>query len=86
MKVKYDNVVDAAYLCLKDTEIAASEVAISKEVEPGIVYDFNESNDLIGMEILSIRNRPFEEIKRITSELTEEQKEEFRKFYQQSAV
>lgn len=83
MEVQYDKDLQAVYLRLKDAETVDSEVSISKEIEPGVIYDYDESDTLIGIEILSVQKRPFEEIKRISSVLTEDQKEEFRNFFRQ---
>lgn len=86
MKVQYDKEVNAVYLRLKDSELAASEVARSEEVEPGIIFDFDESDGLIGVEILSIQHRPKERIELVNNVLTEQQREEFSNFYKQMPV
>ena len=43
---------DALYLRLEDSRITESE-----EVSPGIVLDFNEQNEVVGIEMLHISKR-----------------------------
>ncbi len=52
MKLKVDETADALYLRLDDSKIVESE-----EVSPGIVLDFNEQNQVIGIEILRLSKR-----------------------------
>jgi uncharacterized protein YuzE len=52
MKLKIDKEADALYLRLDDSKIIESE-----EVLPGIVIDFNESNQCIGIEVLKLSER-----------------------------
>ena len=52
MKVRFDEQADALYLSLDDSKIVESE-----EVQPGIALDFNESNQVVGVEILRIKDR-----------------------------
>lgn len=52
MKLNYDNQADALYLRLDDSKILESE-----EVAPGIILDFNEKNQVVGVEMLSLSNR-----------------------------
>lgn len=47
MKVKIDPEADALYMRLSDTRIHDSE-----EVKPGIILDYDEKNNLVGIEIL----------------------------------
>lgn len=54
MKPRVEREVDALYLRLDDSPIVESE-----EVAPGIVLDFNETNDLVGVEALHLTERPF---------------------------
>ena len=46
MKVRFDEKADALYMRLDDSKIFESE-----EVQPGIVLDFNERNQVVGIEI-----------------------------------
>lgn len=52
MKLKVDESADALYLRLDESKIAESE-----EVSPGIILDFNEKNQVVGIEILRISKR-----------------------------
>lgn len=52
MKLKVDAEADALYLRLDDSQIIESE-----EVAPGVVLDFNEQNQVVGVEILGISKR-----------------------------
>jgi uncharacterized protein YuzE len=49
MKLHFDEKADAVYLRLDDSPIVESE-----EVHPGIVLDFNEANQVVGIEILRV--------------------------------
>lgn len=52
MKVHFDEQADAVYLRLDDSAIAESE-----EVQPGVILDFNDSNQVVGVEILGVGKR-----------------------------
>jgi len=52
MKVRFDEKADALYLRLDESKIVESE-----EVQPGVVLDFNDRNQLVGIEIRGIRDR-----------------------------
>ena len=52
MKVHFDQNSDAVYSKLDDSAITDSE-----EVKPGIILDFNEQNQIVGIEILRVRDR-----------------------------
>ena len=52
MKVRFDENADALYLRLDDSRIVESE-----EVQPGIVLDFDERNQVVGIEILQVKER-----------------------------
>ena len=52
MKLKVDAEADALYLRLDDSQIIESE-----EVAPGVVLDFNDQNQVVGVEILDISKR-----------------------------
>ena len=52
MRVHFDQEADAIYFCLDDSKIVESE-----EVKPGIVLDFNEKNQVVGVEILDAGKR-----------------------------
>ena len=52
MKVHFDKESDALYFRLDDSRIVESE-----EVKPGVVLDFNEQNQVVGVEILDAGKR-----------------------------
>ena len=52
MKLNVDKEVDALYLRLDDSAIVESE-----EVSPGVVLDYNESNEVVGVEMLHLSKR-----------------------------
>ena len=52
MKLKVDKESDAIYFRLDDSVIIESE-----EVDKGIILDFNESGNVVGIEILNISKR-----------------------------
>ena len=52
MRLKVDQEADALYLALDDSPVAESE-----EVSPGIVLDYNNQNEIVGVEILHLSRR-----------------------------
>ena len=52
MKLRVDKEADALYLRLDDSAIIESE-----EVSPGVVLDYNESNEVVGVEMLHLSKR-----------------------------
>lgn len=52
MRLKVGRKADALYLRLDDSPIAESE-----EVSPGVVLDFNEQNQVVGIEMLNLSKR-----------------------------
>lgn len=52
MKLRVDKEADALYLRLDDSRIVESE-----EVAPGVVLDFNEDNQVVGVEMLYLSRR-----------------------------
>ncbi len=52
MKLHVDKKADALYLRLDDSPIVDSE-----EVAPGIVLDYNASNEVVGLEMLHLSKR-----------------------------
>ncbi len=55
MKLHVDKEADALYLRLD-----ASTIIESEEVSPGVVLDYNESNEVVGVEILDLSQRSSE--------------------------
>ena len=52
MRLHVDKEADALYLRLDDSKIIESE-----EVSPGVVLDFNERNEVVGVEMLHLSKR-----------------------------
>jgi len=52
MKMHYDQKSDALYLRLDDSKIIESA-----EVQPGIVLDYDANNQVVGVEILRVKER-----------------------------
>jgi len=52
MKLKVDRDADALYLRLDDSKIIESE-----EVSPGVVLDYDENDQVVGIEIFGISKR-----------------------------
>jgi uncharacterized protein YuzE len=52
MRIKVDKENDALYFRLDDTKIVESE-----EVRPGVILDYNEKDQVVGVEFLGISGR-----------------------------
>ena len=52
MKVHLDEQNDALYFRLDDSQIMESE-----EVRPGLILDYNDKNEVVGVEIMHVANR-----------------------------
>lgn len=52
MMVHFDEQADALYLRLDESSIVDSE-----EVSPGVVIDFNDQDQVVGIEILRVKER-----------------------------
>ena len=52
MKVQFDQKSDALYFRLDESPIVESE-----EVKPGVILDFNANNQVVGVEILKVKER-----------------------------
>ena len=52
MKLEFDTAADTAYF-----EISSAEVAATKEIEPGIMADYDANGRIIGIEVLSVSKR-----------------------------
>jgi uncharacterized protein YuzE len=65
MKLHFDEQADAIYLRLDDSKIIESE-----EISPGIVLDYNEHNQVVGIEILKVKDRvPLANLKQLRFEI-----------------
>ena len=52
MKIEYDPAVDALYVRLNDQGIIESE-----QIKPGIVLDYDEAGNVVGIEVLAVSKR-----------------------------
>ena len=52
MKMTVDTEADALYLRLDESPVVESE-----EAAPGVVLDYNEANDIVGIELLGLSKR-----------------------------
>lgn len=52
MKVHFDQEADAVYFRLDDARIVESE-----EIQPGVILDYNERSEVVGIEILNVGKR-----------------------------
>lgn len=52
MKLRVDQKADALYLRLDDSAIVESD-----EVSPGVVLDYNDANEVVGIEMLGLSKR-----------------------------
>ena len=52
MKVSFDEKSDAIYIRFDESKVIESE-----EVKPGVILDFNEENNVVGIEILRVKDR-----------------------------
>ena len=52
MKIEYSKEADAIYVYFKEEFVAKS-----KEIEDGVVIDFDEKGQLIGIEVLDVSRR-----------------------------
>lgn len=65
MKLHFDEKADAIYLRLDESAIIESE-----EIRPGIVLDFNEENQVVGIEVLNVKGRiPLANLKQMQFEV-----------------
>ena len=65
MRVRTDEAADALYIRLEDSAIVESE-----EVSPGVILDFDEGGQVVGIEILNVRQRlPGADLKRVEVEV-----------------
>jgi uncharacterized protein YuzE len=65
MRVHFDEKADAIYLRLDESKIIESE-----EVHPGIILDFNERDEVVGVELLRVKSRiPLANLKQMQFEV-----------------
>ncbi len=60
MKIRVDRENDALYFRLDESRIVESE-----EIQPGVIFDYDENDKVVGVEFLSISSRA--SVKELTS-------------------
>ena len=76
MKIDYDPKADAAYFYLKKSDVIDSD-----EVSPGIVFDFDAQNEVVGIEILNLRHMTVERVRQVNFPFSSEDKAELKEFF-----
>jgi uncharacterized protein YuzE len=76
MKIDYDQAANAAYIRRFEGKVIDSE-----ELAPGIVYDYDETDRIVGIEILGVKQRTAEQFKNIDFLLEESEKQEIRQWF-----
>ena len=76
MKIDFDQAANAAYIRRFEEKVVDSE-----EVAPGIVYDYDEANRVVGIEILGVKQRSPEQFKNIDFPLEESEKQEISRWF-----
>lgn len=65
MRVHFDPEADALYVRLADSAVVESE-----EVRPGVVLDFDENHQVVGVELLGVGRRvPLADLRRMEFEV-----------------
>ena len=65
MKVQFDQKADAIYFRLDESAIIESE-----EVRPDVILDFNDKDQVVGIELLAIKGRvPVEMLRQMSFEV-----------------
>lgn len=80
MKINFDKEADALYLKLNDRPIVDSE-----EVLPGVNYDYDETDRVVGIEVLDIKEQPLDLYKKLDHLITVEDRNELASFFRQLA-
>ena len=63
MKVHFDEKSNALYIRLN----RGKKIIESQEVQKGIIFDFDDKGEVVGIEILRVKNHiPLEELKELT--------------------
>jgi len=69
MKIEFDKETKAIYFRLNGSLIVESE-----EIAPGIVYDFDKDNAVVGIEVLNLSHKTPEQVKDIDFPFSQEDK------------
>ncbi len=69
MKVELNRETQSAYFQVNKTAVVESE-----EVVPGIVYDYDKNNIVVGIEIMNLNHKTAEQVKQIDLPFSQEDK------------
>ena len=75
-RLAYNQATNAAYIRRFEGKVIDSE-----EVALGIVYDYDETDRVVGIEILGVKQRTAEQLKNIDFPLEEGEKQEIRQWF-----
>lgn len=65
MRVSFDEKADAIYIRFDESKIIESE-----EIKPGIIFDFDDKDQVVGIEILKVTARvPLDNLKKLQFEV-----------------
>ncbi len=76
IKLEYDPQADAIYLKLSNNQIIESE-----EIINGVVYDYGENDEIIGIEILNLKSKSLEALKELNFPFSPEDKAFLKEFF-----
>lgn len=76
MKIEFDPMANAAYI-----RRFTGKVVDSEEVEPGIIYDYDANDTVIGIEILGVKQRTLEQITSFNFPFQESERQELRQWF-----
>jgi uncharacterized protein YuzE len=57
MKLEFDPLADAAYF-----EISSTAIVSTRQIEPGIIVDYDVNGHMVGIEVLSVSKRAAPEV------------------------
>ena len=77
----YDQTVDAAYLKMEDKSVVDSE-----EIADGIIVDYDQQNNIVGVELLGVKTLTFEHLNVLNSMLPELSLRQLQDFIQGIAI
>ena len=52
MKIEFDPIADALYI-----QLAEGDIEFTKELKPGMMCDYDNSGNMLGLEVLYVSNR-----------------------------
>lgn len=73
MKLLLNQSTDAIYIRLKDSQILESEA-----IAPGIICDFDQDEQIVGLEILQFTQQTPEQLSLINSSFSEDDKQQLK--------